>query len=200
MRERERERGHALPAASSRSGTPPRAARTRARTCRGPSRAPVGPAACTCRGRASARCEPAWIDRGWARDRHGVSVHALVLLAGVEEQHPRAVSLVLLQQRARLAPLRARALVRQPLRRRKGSDKWHWIERHGVGGVGAPGTQSSSGRSCTFAARPLGVRWPGCSRSARGRSARAGPSSASRRRSSGPGKASSARAACGRHC
>ena len=129
-----------------------------------------------------------------------MSVHALVLLAGVEEQHPRALCLVLLQQRARLAKLRARALVRQPLRRREGSDKWRqdWIDRHGVGGVGAPGTQSSSGRSCTFAAPPLGLRWPGCSRSARGRSARAGPSSASRRRSSGPGKASSARAASGR--
>ena len=60
----ERERGHALPAASSRSGTPPRAARTRARTCRGSSRASHGPAACTCRGQPSARCESAWTVRG----------------------------------------------------------------------------------------------------------------------------------------
>jgi len=65
----------------------------------------------------------------------GVSVHALVLLAGVEEQHPRALCLVLLQQRAGLAKLRARALVRQPLRRREGSDKLRqdWLERHGAG-------------------------------------------------------------------
>ena len=64
-----------------------------------------------------------------------MSVHALVLLAGVEEQHPRALCLVLLQQRAGLAKLRARALVRQPLRRREGSDKWwqDWLERHGAG-------------------------------------------------------------------